>query len=298
MRNNDFDTIDPILEQFKSFVCSLDNEDRYDWIRAAGKANQLWRGGREGLMVFDDWSSSAINYNGFEDCAYHYNSLSKNKSNGEGRIIFKKLSHLDNPDYVGFASKMHTFSISSEAKESHPYLKSHRVMPHGIREYGKLLLIPMYNLKGKLCAFQDIDYEGRKHCGKGSKIKNLYFPIGEIIDKVIFCEGFATGAAIYQATKIPVVVTFNENNLRNIPELFREKLPRAKFYIAADDDFKPGGSKNVGINAAHLSAKKSCSRVIIPLSKDGKRRKQDFCDVLVRDGLKYLTKILKEQINE
>lgn len=284
------------LKKFKSFVVSLDNEDRYDWIRAAGKANQLWNGGKEGLNVFDEWSSDASNYNGFHDCAYHYNSLNKNKVFNKNKPTFRYSSLLDDPDYEGFASNNHIYSISKLAKESHPYLKSHLVQPYGIRQYGELLLIPMFNLKCKLCAFQYIDTKGNKKYPRGSRIKNLFYKIGEFGSKIIFCEGFATGTAIHQATKLPVIVTFNENNLRNVPSLFREKLPRTEFYIAADDDFRPGGSCNVGIQAAQIAAKRSRARVITPSSRDYIRRKQDFCDVLIRDGMHFLKKILEEQI--
>ena len=195
-----------------------------------------------------------------------------------------------------WASASHILDIASPASDEHLHLLTHQALAHDIKQYGKWLIIKMCDLDGNHKSNQMIDEDGRKIFAKGSKIKNTYHLIGEIGSKIIFCEGFATGSAIHQATGLPVVVCFNENNLRTLPRLFRKRLPRAKFFIAADDDYRAGGTANVGVNAAHIGAKAGKGRVIIPLSKDKKRRKQDFADVLVRDGMEYLKSILGEQL--
>ncbi len=288
-------TINYKLEQFRNFVSNLDNEDRNDWIRAAGKASQLWNCSNRGLGYFNEWSSTASNYEGYNDCKYHYENLcNKNSLKIQSNFKAHKFSKKQRDIFLG------PYYRSIKPSMNHKYIKSKKIKPYKIRQYGEFLHIPMFNIQGELITTQMIEPNGQKLFPKGCKIKNLFLPIGKISkSKLIFCEGYATGCSIHEATNLPVIVTFNANNLRSIPKLFRKKLPRTKFYIAADDDFRIGGTANTGINAAICAVKLAGNtRILYPYSKDNRRRHQDFNDIHQRDGIEFLKKNLMEQISE
>ena len=91
---------------------------------------------------------------------------------------------------------------------SHPYLTTKGIQSHGIRQEGDNLLIPMRDAAGKLHSLQTITLDGDKRFLFGGRIKGCYHPIGKIKSgelivkdgKLIVCEGYATGASIFEAT--------------------------------------------------------------------------------------------------
>ncbi|MBT5947812.1 MAG: DUF3987 domain-containing protein, partial [Nitrospinaceae bacterium] len=152
---------------------------------------------------------------------------------------------------------------SNEASPEHPYLKKKHVQPHGLRQIsrtelkaaapdleifgsGDLLVVPLQDTLGKLWSVQFITDGGDKVFLEGGRVEALYFPIGEIKDRGIICEGFASGATDHEATGHAVFCAMNAGNLPKVANAQREKHPAVKFTIAADHD-KP--AKNSGIRA-------------------------------------------------
>ena len=71
----------------------------------------------------------------------------------------------------------------------------------------------------------------------GIAIKGHFYQIGPMITTVcLVCEGYATGASLYEATGLPVVVCFNAGNLEPVIRTLSEYYKDAKFIICADDD--------------------------------------------------------------
>ncbi len=143
---------------------------------------------------------------------------------------------------------------SNEKKEirKHLYLKRKQVENYGLRLYRLELVIPLYDEADKLCSLQFINKSGKKRFLKEGKTKGCFFVIGTVEDEFCICEGYATAASIYEATKLPVVVAFNAGNLPTIAEIFRKKYPDAHIIICADNDYKT--DKNPGLTKAREAA--------------------------------------------
>jgi phage/plasmid primase-like uncharacterized protein len=140
----------------------------------------------------------------------------------------------------------------------HPYLRKKNIAPNGIREaYGRLL-VPVY-LDDELVSVQAIDANGGKMFAKGTRVEGGSYVIGEIGDKFVIGEGFATCATLREATGLPVVVAFNAGNLLPVAKRMREKYPLATIVVAADDDRKTQMER--GFNPGLLAAKKAAEAV-------------------------------------
>jgi putative DNA primase/helicase len=180
-----------------------------------------------------------------------------------------------------------------KATPEHPYLRRKQVLPYGLKQSGDKLVIPLKDTNGKIWSLQYIYPDGMKQFHPGGRIKGSFYTIGDIQDKVILCEGYATGASIYQATELPVVVAFNVGNLEAVLLALRKKNPKLKIIIGADNDYKENAQTIVGHDVAmRLGGQYNNIKVIVPQMKE--KCKCDFNDVAVAYGLDNLTKYFKE----
>ena len=162
---------------------------------------------------------------------------------------------------------------------------------HGARFARGLLVVPVYGDDG-LMSLQFIAGDGTKRFLAESKLAGGYFPIaekGEAIDRIVLCEGFATGAALRVALGMPVVCAFNAGNLVPVAKAIRRKYPAAEIIIAADNDqwTEVNGQRvNPGINyAQQASVAIGGCRVIAPqVPKDDPDRRTDWDDILRTEG--------------
>lgn len=71
---------------------------------------------------------------------------------------------------------------------------------------------------------------------------------------IVICEGYATGASIFEATGLPVFVAFDRTNLKHVAIVLRKRNPNARIILAADDDIGTPGNPGVtdASNAAAL----------------------------------------------
>jgi len=97
-----------------------------------------------------------------------------------------------------------------------PYLERKQVAPSGARMDGDNLLVPMWDAAGDVINVQSIAPDGTKRFHAGCPTVGARFYIGIGWGKVIICEGFATGASIYEATADKVVVAFSQGQMENI----------------------------------------------------------------------------------
>jgi putative DNA primase/helicase len=138
------------------------------------------------------------------------------------------------------------------ASASHPYLAGKRIGPHGVRESGRKLLIPVTDGE-RIISLQYIDADGGKLFHPDAPMAGGFFMLdGEPGETIVICEGFSTGATIREATGLPVAVAFNAGNLKPVANKMRELHPSARIVIAADDDAKRPG--NPGLTKAQEAA--------------------------------------------
>ena len=115
---------------------------------------------------------------------------------------------------------------SSQPCESHPYLTRKGVDPHMARLEGDKLLLPIYGADGKLMSVQTIADDGSKRFQYRAPTKSGRLYIGLHMGRTIVCEGFATGASIYEAVPDQVAVTYSKGNMRVVAkELAEANIP-------------------------------------------------------------------------
>lgn len=163
----------------------------------------------------------------------------------------------------------------------HEYLRDKGILPLGTRLHGNLLVVPMYDVSGKLWNVQTVDQDGTKLFLKGGRTKDLYFPIKGESDEILIAEGFSTGAALhmYHYPHARVAIAFSAGNLLPVGEALRKKHPHTKLTIAADNDqWKEG---NPGLNTARKAAVAINADVIYPTFAGFPldTKPTDFCDL-------------------
>lgn len=147
----------------------------------------------------------------------------------------------------------------------HDYLTRKGIQPHGAKIEGDKLLIPMRDTAGTLHSLQTIARDGTKMFMSGGRVKGCYFGIGKPKEALIICEGFATGASIYECTGQAVAVAFNAGNLEAVAVALRIKYPALKIIIAADDDHQTPG--NPGMTKATAAAQTTGATLAVPVFK-------------------------------
>lgn len=151
---------------------------------------------------------------------------------------------------------------SLPATDEHPYLRCKRIPAHGLRQRGNRLLIPLRDIHEKLWSLQYIDPDGNKRFAAGGRIRGCMHLIGKIETVVIIAEGYATAASLHAMTGYPVVTAFNAGNLKAVAMALRERYPKAKIIVAADND--RFSKVNTGILKANEAAKAVGGKVICP----------------------------------
>lgn len=148
------------------------------------------------------------------------------------------------------------------ADPAHPYLVRKRIRPHGLRQRGAELLVPLY-ADGALVNLQRIRPDGSKRFLYGGRVRGAYSPAGSITDDkpLLVCEGWATGATLLELG-YTVACAMNSGNLKAVALALRSKYPGLVLILAGDDDrLTPG---NPGRTAAEEAARETGALVAFP----------------------------------
>lgn len=155
--------------------------------------------------------------------------------------------------------------------DSHLYTVLKQVGIHGdVRlfadeMYQDWLCIPLRDIAGKVWSAQVISDSGDKKFASGGKIKGCYFELSSPANNarpIVICEGYATGASIYEATGWAVICAMNCGNLDQVARDFRSLYPDREIIFAADNDQFTDG--NPGLTKAMAAAKAVKGRVCFP----------------------------------
>ncbi len=136
---------------------------------------------------------------------------------------------------------------SRPADPQHPYLARKQVGAYGINQLSSLL-IPMIDWDGCLRSLQTIGGDGTKRFLKGGRKQGLFCLIGGAWthpEGVYLCEGYATGASLYEAYQRPVYVGWDAGNLLSVAKAFRARFPNIALTVCADNDRKTPGNPGV-----------------------------------------------------
>lgn len=127
---------------------------------------------------------------------------------------------------------------------NHSYLTKKRVEAHNSRVYGDALVIPIYDESSSLVNLQFVNADGSKRFLAGGKKKSCYSAIGELSsDTLLICEGWATGASLYEHTGHVVIVALDAGNLETVAHVMRRLYSTNQIIIAGDNDESGTGQK-------------------------------------------------------
>ena len=166
------------------------------------------------------------------------------------------------------------------ASPDHPYLRRKGVQAHGVRQLGERLLVPVTS-GGEIDGLQFIDPDGGKRFLRGTPKREHYFPIGTPNGSIVIAEGYATAAAIHEATGTAAVVAFDASNVLPVAEAVRARFPEIEIIVAGDNDHATEG--NPGRTAAEEAARAVGGRVAIPSFAAGDPG-TDWNDIMAQQG--------------
>ena len=162
------------------------------------------------------------------------------------------------------------------APANHPYLVTKGIGINGARMgRDNRLIIPLYNASNGIVSLQFISETGGKTFLSGGKKKGCFYPIGEKTDKILICEGFATGASLYEESGYLTIICYDAGNLKAVAINIRSLYPMSEIIICGDNDESGIGEKKA-IDAAQTIGGKYLIPEIVG---------QDWNDVLSGDVL-------------
>lgn len=145
------------------------------------------------------------------------------------------------------------WSAARTLNRPHPYIADKGLSAlgcAGLRQHDGLLVVPVWNER-RLSSIQTIAMDGAKRFWPGAPVKaGAYFLDRPGAAITVFCEGLATGLAVYQSIRAArVVVCFDSGNLFAVADRIK---PTGAVVIAADNDHKTMARRgfNPGIDAA------------------------------------------------
>lgn len=148
------------------------------------------------------------------------------------------------------------------ASDAHPYLQRKQVKAFGVRDLRGQLVVPMRDSHGQLTSLQFIAADGRKTFLPGGRKRGCYHAIGKVRGLLCICEGYATGATVFQATGYATAVAFDAGNLKPVAMAIRSKFPELAMVVCADND--AGTPGNPGLTAAREAAAAVGAAVAVP----------------------------------
>ena len=173
----------------------------------------------------------------------------------------------------------HTWSNAKTvtAQNQHPYLIKKRIQPHGLRAFNGALVVPIYDIDKRLVNLQFIQPDGTKRFMSGGRKKSCFSVIGKLENSNIIqiCEGFATGASLFEETGHFTIVALDAGNLEPVATTIRKLYPSSQIIICGDND-----ESGVGQKAARAAALAVGGKYLIPPTVG-----DDWNDVLSKESV-------------
>ncbi|SFE41225.1 toprim domain-containing protein [Nitrosomonas sp. Nm166] len=140
-------------------------------------------------------------------------------------------------------------------RENHQYLITKQIQQHSARLYHESLVIPIYNESDQLVNLQFISPQGDKRFLYGGRKRGCFHIIGDLTKRILICEGFATGASLYEDCGQRVVIAFDAGNLLSVTKNIRELSPDSEIIICGDNDLSGVGKKKAREAALAIGGK-------------------------------------------
>ncbi len=196
-------------------------------------------------------------------------------------IVAAEMARSSKQEHIAVEIRV-VLSLLNPAPRDHSYLAAKDIRPHGTLANGVALYVPNSDVNGTVWGAQRIFPEGNKRWHSGQRVAGTFFQIGELCKRAYICEGFATGASIYECTGATVFCAFAANNLKGVAVALAKKHPGVEWVIAGDDDFAT--DKNPGRSNAVGAAEAIGAPAIFPEFPDSGSRGTDFNDLMLISG--------------
>jgi putative DNA primase/helicase len=170
------------------------------------------------------------------------------------------------------------------------------------------VLVPGYDVDGKLWTVQYIQEDGKKRFAKDSRKNGCFHVVvaqngASALQKiassqvVVIAEGYATAATIAKYGKAAVVAAYDSGNLLSVATAIHERYPDKAIVIAGDDDLHV--QNNPGREKAWAAAKAVAGVAIFPNFSAEQREKgfTDFND-LAKENSESVSQQVEEAIKE
>jgi putative DNA primase/helicase len=193
------------------------------------------------------------------------------------------------------------YAMAKPMQGGHPYLESHGLTVQGcdaVRVDGKWMVVPMYR-NGSLLCVQRIAGDGTKLYWEDAISKGTSLLLARHDSTLtVYCEGFATGLAIFQAIpSCTVVVCFTAANMLLVAT---ESKPHGMTVVCADNDVATAEkfrlTKGIATNPGLEYGKKAADALGAGLAYPVGIKGTDWCDALMEgwSKMKVRQAILKE----
>ncbi len=291
---------------------------REDWIRAGMAAKSA------GLSFddFHDWSATAGNYSGVNDCRAVWKSFNDTgavteatlygmaKENGWTETRTERLKNAKPYQLIGKTEKTRhmatTQAADTKAAEiwgrcipadaADGYICRKKGKPDGLRVYpatAEPLIIRGQNVGGWLAVpcwegeqLQTLQFippdKGDKLNLPGASFNDGFFTVGAITDRAYICEGIGQSWAVNQATGAGAVVSFGAGRILTVAKAIREQNPAALLVVVPD--------KGKESQAAEIAAEVAGRWVEMPADKPSN---YDANDYLQEAGAEALAELLE-----
>ncbi len=306
-------TVAPDVSRITAALSAIPAHNRDLWIRMGMAVKSEL--GETGFDIWDSWSKTASNYTEPDtktvwrslDCTggvtvgslFHEAQQRGFQLTGDYQSYIPTLSDIAEREHKAREAEAWKATKQAEAATTaqaiweaspltpvdHPHLRRKGIQPHGVRVGSDNQLIVPVRIDEGITSLQFIDTEGRKRFLSGGIVKAGSFSLGDLTEAstILICEGYATGASLFEATDLPVVVAFSANNLLPVAKQLRQQYPKAVIVLCGDNDVRADGKSNTGLIAATAAAKAIGGIVAIPDVIDSS--KADWNDVHVKHGL-------------
>lgn len=144
------------------------------------------------------------------------------------------------------ARKLWTQAQPFATEQTHAYLLKKRIQPHNARMLSGDLLIALWNEQREISTLQFIDPQGDKRFLVGGKKAGAFAVIGKHDaphNRILICEGFATGASLFEDTGNFTICAMDAGNLEPVSRAIRRLFAVAPITICGDNDLSGVGQK-------------------------------------------------------
>ena len=159
------------------------------------------------------------------------------------------------------------------------------------------IVVPLVDIDGQQWSHVTLQANGFKQNLKDARLQGTFHVIGAanheaITGAILLVEGYSTGAAVNEATGLPVVVCTSANNLENVAVAMRERHPDQSILILGDNDeyLTAEGKQNQGKVKALAAAAAIDGHTLFPDfgNQASDKSRTDLLDMKREAGLERL----------